>query len=169
MKMLKKMAALLLAGVMALALLTACGDEAPAKSTAEQAEDALTIAINQSMGTDFKNDESLKNVARKMVADNVGEDGKAKEYYTRIEDGACILLFTSTADNKGIAAIGFTNEQVAAMKDPAFTQAFVEAFRKASNMKDDDVKKIKAFGVGAVTKGDKTYVAIAVTTIQDAQ
>ena len=31
MKMLKKMAALLLAGVMALALFTACGDEAPAK------------------------------------------------------------------------------------------------------------------------------------------
>lgn len=167
MKMLKKMAALLLAGVMALALLTACGDEAPAKSTAEQAEDAMTIAINQSMGTDFKNDESLKNAARKMVADNVGEDGKVKEYYTRIEDGACILLFTPTAD--GIAAIGFTNEQVAAMKDPAFTKAFVEAFRKASNMEDDDVKRIKAFGVGSVTKGDKTYVAIAVTTIQDAQ
>lgn len=35
MKMLKKMAALLLAGVMALALLTACGDEAPSKSMAD--------------------------------------------------------------------------------------------------------------------------------------
>jgi len=167
MKMLKKMAALLLAGVMALALLTACGDEAPAKSTAEQAEDAMTIAINQSMGTDFKNDESLKNAARKMIADNVGEDGKVEKFYDQIEGGACILLFTPTAD--GIAAIGFTNEQVAAMKDPAFTKAFVEAFRKASNMEDDDVKRIKAFGVGAVTKGDKTYVAVAVTAIQDAQ
>ena len=34
MKMLKKMAALLLVGVMVLALLTACGDEAPSKSFA---------------------------------------------------------------------------------------------------------------------------------------
>ena len=169
MKMLKKMAALLLAGVMAMALLTACGDEAPAKSTAEQAEDAMTIAINQSMGTDFKNDESLKNVARKMIADNVGEDGQVVKYYTQIENGACILLFAPTADNKGIAAIGLTNEQVASMKDPAFTKAFVEAFRKSTNMKEDDVKKIKALGVGAVTKGDKTYIAFAVTAIQDAQ
>ena len=69
MKMLKKMAALLLVGVMALALLTACGDEAPAKSTAEQAEDAMTIAINQSLEADFKNDETLKNLARKAIAD----------------------------------------------------------------------------------------------------
>ena len=48
------------------------------------------------------------------------------------------------------------------MKDPAFTKAFVESFRNASNMDDDDVKKINAIGVGAVTKGDKTYIAIAV-------
>ena len=39
MKMLKKMAALLLVGVMALALLTACGDEAPSKSFAQQVEE----------------------------------------------------------------------------------------------------------------------------------
>lgn len=41
MKMLKKMAALLLVGVMALALLTACGDEAPSKSFAQQVEELL--------------------------------------------------------------------------------------------------------------------------------
>lgn len=79
MKMLKKMAALLLVGVMALALLTACGDEAPAKSTAEQAEDAMILALNQSMETDFKNDEAMKNVARKAITDKVGDDGKVKD------------------------------------------------------------------------------------------
>lgn len=168
MKMLKKMAALLLVGVMALALLTACGDEAPAKSTAEQAEDAMTIAINQSMGTDFKNDESLKNAARKMIADNVGEDGKVEKFYDQIEGGVCFILVTRDANDEKAVAMGFTNEQVAAMKDPAFTQAFVEAFRQTFGVKDN-VKNIKAFGVGAVTKGDKTYVAVAVTAIQDAQ
>lgn len=42
MKMLKKMAALLLVGVMALALLTACGDDS-APSFAQKAEDALLL------------------------------------------------------------------------------------------------------------------------------
>lgn len=167
MKMLKKMAALLLVGVMALALLTACGDEAPAKSTAEQAEDALTIAINQSMGTDFKNDETLKNFARKAIADRVEEDGKIKDGFMVVDQENKVVCMIFPADQS--TALGFTADQVAQMKDPAFTKAFVESFRKTSGMKDDEVKKIKAFGVGAVTKGDKTYVAIAVTAIQDAQ
>lgn len=160
MKMLKKMAALLLAGVMAMALLTACGDEAPAKSTAEQAEDAMTIAINQSMGTDFKNDETLKNLARKAIADRVEEDGKFKDGFMIVDQENKVMCVIFPADRS--TALGFTADQVAQMKDPAFTKAFVESFRNASNMDDDDVKKINAIGVGAVTKGDKTYIAIAV-------
>lgn len=160
MKMLKKMAALLLAGVMALALFTACGDEAPAKSTAEQAEDALTIAINQSLEADFKNDETLKNFARKAIADRVEEDGKIKDGFMVVDQENKVVCMIFPADQS--TALGFTADQVAQMKDPAFTKAFVESFRKASGMDDDDVKKINAIGVGAVTKGDKTYIAIAV-------
>lgn len=49
MKMLKKMAALLLAGVMALALLTACGDDS-APSFAQKTEDAAFGAMKQVWG-----------------------------------------------------------------------------------------------------------------------
>ena len=49
MKMLKKMAALLLAGVMALALLTACGDDS-APSFAQKTEDAAFGAMKQATG-----------------------------------------------------------------------------------------------------------------------
>ena len=160
MKMLKKMAALLLAGVMAMALLTACGDEAPAKSTAEQAEDAMILALNQSMETDFKNDEAMKNVARKAITDKVGDDGKVKDGFLVVDRENKVMCMIFPADQS--TALGLTAEQVAQMKDPAFTKAFVESFRNASNMDDDDVKKINAIGVGAVTKGDKTYIAIAV-------
>ena len=50
MKMLKKMAALLLVGVMALALLTACGDDS-APSFAQKTEDAAFGAMKQATGT----------------------------------------------------------------------------------------------------------------------
>ena len=127
MKMLKKMAALLLAGVMALALLTACGDEAPAKSAAEQAEDAMFIAFNQAIGTEFKNDEAMKNVARKAITDNVGEDGKVvngKIFGADQENKVMCVIFPADRST----ALGFTADQVAQMKDPAFTKAFVESF-----------------------------------------
>lgn len=159
MKMLKKMAALLLAGVMALALFTACGDEAPAKSTAEQAEDAMILALNQAMETNFKNDEAMKNVARKAITDKVGEDGKFKDEFYVIDQENRMMYMIFPADQS--TALGFTAEQVAQMKDPAFTKAFVESFRQASNISKEDMKKIEAIGVGAVTKGDKTYVAFA--------
>ena len=49
MKMLKKMAALLLAGVMAMALLTACGEDS-APSFGKQVEDAAIKAVNTALG-----------------------------------------------------------------------------------------------------------------------
>ena len=58
MKMLKKMAALLLAGVMALALLTACGDDS-APSFAQKTEDAAFGAMKQATGIQV-NDADLK-------------------------------------------------------------------------------------------------------------
>ena len=155
MKMLKKMAALLLAGVMALALFTACGDEAPAKSTAEQAEDAMILALNQSMET------AMKNVARKAITDKVGDDGKVKDGFLVVDRENKVMCMIFPADQS--TALGLTAEQVAQMKDPAFTKAFVDSFRGASNLTKDDVARIKAIGVGAVTKGDKTYVAFAAT------
>ena len=146
MKMLKKMAALLLVGVMALGLFTACGDEAPAKSTAEQAEDAMILALNQSM-------------------DKVGDDGKVKDGFLVVDRENKVMCMIFPADQS--TALGLTAEQVAQMKDPAFTKAFVDSFRGASNLTKDDVARIKAIGVGAVTKGDKTYVAFAATIQPD--
>ena len=169
MKMLKKMAALLLAGVMAMALLTACGDDTPVKSAAEQAEDAILAAVNVSLGSKFENNADLQKAARNAVATYVDENGLVEAdnwvgYIDEKEDSAYVILPAGTSGNK-IVALGLTSEQVASMKDPAFTQAFVESF-KAQLGSDFDYNSIKAMGVGAVTKKDgKTYIAFAMSKV----
>lgn len=65
MKMLKKMAALLLVGVMALALLTACGDDS-APSFAQKAEDATFASVKASTGIQV-NDADLKKLAESKI------------------------------------------------------------------------------------------------------
>ena len=65
MKMLKKMAALLLAGVMAMALLTACGDDS-APSFAQKTEDAAFGAMKQATGIQV-NDADLKKLAESKI------------------------------------------------------------------------------------------------------
>mgnify|MGYP003202835191 CR=1 FL=1 len=65
MKMLKKMAALLLVGVMALALLTACGDDS-APSFAQKTEDAAFGAMKQATGIQV-NDADLKKLAESKI------------------------------------------------------------------------------------------------------
>ena len=72
MKMLKKMAALLLAGVMAMALLTACGDDS-APSFAQKAEEKMFAVLSESTGLK-ENDTEMKNLAAQSL-DKI-KDGK---------------------------------------------------------------------------------------------
>ena len=76
MKMLKKMAALLLAGVMALALLTACGEDST-PSFGKQVEDAAIKAVNTALGENstLTNDSTLRAQAAQML-EKVNADGK---------------------------------------------------------------------------------------------
>ena len=68
MKMLKKMAALLLVGVMALALLTACGEDST-PSFGKQVEDAAIKAVNTALGENsaLTNDSTLRAQAAQML------------------------------------------------------------------------------------------------------
>lgn len=70
----KKIAALLLAGVMALALFTACGDEASSKSMADQAADVAFGAMKQATGIQV-NDADLKKLAESKI-DLIDKDGQ---------------------------------------------------------------------------------------------
>ena len=80
MKMLKKMAALLLAGVMALALLTACGDNS-APSFAQTAEEKMFAVLSESTGLK-ENDTEMKNLAAQTL-DKI-KDGKVTKEVLKV-------------------------------------------------------------------------------------
>ncbi len=176
MKMLKKMAALLLAGVMALALFTACGDDS-APSFVQKAEDATFASIKAATGIQV-NDADLKKLAESKIdlidtekgtfdykKSYSDEDAKKfqKDVYTTgkgsmtmalplMKDGkmqnGTYEVMEITADN-----IGSLNQGTDTMHD------LLEKMASANGMSI----KITKIGVAAKTVNGKTYAAIAMT------
>lgn len=176
MKMLKKMAALLLVGVMALALLTACGDDS-APSFAQKAEDATFASVKASTGIQV-NDADLKKLAESkidLIDTEKGTFDYQKSYSTEdsekfladlkstgkgsmtmalplMKDGkmqnGTYEVMEITADN-----IGSLNQGTDTMHD------LLEKMASANGMSI----KITKIGVAAKTVNGKTYAAIAMT------
>lgn len=176
MKMLKKMAALLLAGVMAMALLTACGDDS-APSFAQKAEDATFASVKASTGIQV-NDADLKKLAEskidlidtekgtfdfkksysdedvKKFQEDVYSTGKGSMTMAlplmkdgKMQNGTYEVM-EITADN-----IGSLNQGTDTMHD------LLEKMASANGMSI----KITKIGVAAKTVNGKTYAAIAMT------
>lgn len=177
MKMLKKMAALLLAGVMALALLTACGDDS-APSFAQKAEDTAFATVKASTGIQV-NDADLKKLAESKIDLIDTEKGTfdfeksysaeeaqkfSQDVYTtgkgsmtmalplmkdgNIQNDGTYEVMEITADN-----IGSLNQGTDTMHD------LLEKMASANGMSI----KITKIGVAAKTVNGKTYAAIALT------
>ena len=176
MKMLKKMAALLLAGVMAMALLTACGDDST-PSFAQKAEDATFASIKAATGIQV-NDADLKKLAESkidLIDTEKGTFDYKKSYSTEdsekfladlkstgkgsmtmalplMKDGkmqnGTYEVMEITADN-----IGSLNQGTDTMHD------LLEKMASANGMSI----KITKIGVAAKTVNGKTYAAIALT------
>lgn len=176
MKILKKMAALLLAGVMALALLTACGDDST-PSFAQKAEDATFASIKAATGIQV-NDADLKKLAESkidLIDTEKGTFDYQKSYSTEdsekfladlkstgkgsmtmalplMKDGkmqnGTYEVMEITADN-----IGSLNQGTDTMHD------LLEKMASANGMSI----KITKIGVAAKTVNGKTYAAIAMT------
>lgn len=174
--MLKKMAALLLAGVMALALLTACGDDST-PSFAQKAEDATFASIKAATGIQV-NDADLKKLAESkidLIDTEKGTFDYQKSYSTEdsekfladlkstgkgsmtmalplMKDGkmqnGTYEVMEITADN-----IGSLNQGTDTMHD------LLEKMASANGMSI----KITKIGVAAKTVNGKTYAAIAMT------
>ena len=176
MKMLKKMAALLLAGVMAMALLTACGEDST-PSFAQKAEDATFASIKAATGIQV-NDADLKKLAESkidLIDTEKGTFDYKKSYSTEdsekfladlkstgkgsmtmalplMKDGkmqnGTYEVMEITADN-----IGSLNQGTDTMHD------LLEKMASANGMSI----KITKIGVAAKTVNGKTYAAIAMT------
>lgn len=154
MKKMKRLVAVLLAGVMVLAMLTACGGGSfTPTSDVEKAEALYMDAYNTALGADYKNDAELKNQAKQVLDTNLNDDGTLKSdgkmTVTTKKDGKLLTDVTILAQKN--APYGITSEELA-NKDKVIVNV------------DDTTKKITTgLAVGAVKKGDKIYVAIAMT------
>ena len=156
MKKMKRLVAVLLAGIMALAMLTACGGGSfTPTSDVEKAEALYMDAFNTALGTNYENDAELKKLAKQVLDENLNEDGvlnSDKEMTVKKKDGKVWTVVTILAQqgNKKVP-YGITSEELA-NKDKVIVNV------------DQTTKKVTTgLAVGDVKKGDKVYVAIAMT------
>lgn len=176
MKMLKKMAALLLVGVMALALLTACGDDS-APSFAQKAEDATFASVKASTGIQV-NDADLKKLAESKIDLIDTEKGtfdfkksysdedskKFQEDVYSTGKGSMTMALPLMKDGKmqnGIYEVmEITADNIGSLNQGADTMHdLLDGMASANGMSI----KITKIGVAAKTVNGKTYAAIAMT------
>ena len=155
MKKMKRLVAVLLAGIMVLAMLTACGGGlSTPTSDVEKAEALYMDAFNTALGTNYENNNTeLKDQAKQVLDTNLNDNGTLKSdgkmTVTTKKDGKLLTVVTILAQKN--APYGITSEELA-NKNKVIVNV------------DDTTKKITTgLAVGAVKKGDKVYVAIAMT------
>lgn len=146
MKHLKKLAALLLVGVLALSLLTACGGGGSTSADA-QAETAVMAAINQNRPVNsakLQNSSELRKIAKQDLnaAIKLGNFSSSFTYVPHIEDGK----FGGTV----IAKCDYKNTDLAKL------------IKTVTNINSHHVDKWSEVGVVVRTFDGQTYIAISV-------
>ena len=173
MKKMKRLVAVLLVGIMALAMLTACGgtgnDAATAKfeASVEQAYMAkLNEKLNETYGKKFENNADIKKLAVEHIGNMAGKETLNKdELWTKKEDPTAktqdwvMICYDSTEK-------GFVKSYYEADKAETITpnETTIKAFLSLARIKAHagNTAKFTALGVGTKTIDGKTYVAIGV-------
>lgn len=172
MKMLKKIAAAIMAVAMATLMLTACGDEAPSKSFAQQVEETAFEAMKQSTGIQV-NDADLKKLAESKIDQINMEDGtfnfknaldmqalmkeiqELKDVHAEINVKAAMPFPESVVTtDKPYKVLEVTPENIGDV-------AKIVAKMGKLNSIENDGLKVNKLGIVAKTVNGKTYVAVA--------
>ena len=171
MKTIKRLAAVLLAGIMALALLTACsGSDAGNPEFDAKVESAYLAALNKTFGTSFENDDAIRALAVTHIAEKSGADSLTGSARCKTEgDKKTVVrqvqLCYDTKSSKPDAFVPLFYEAAAAQTITA-NRLNVQALLHTVNKERDGAEEngitleLTALGVGAKTIGGKTYVAI---------
>ena len=170
MKMFKRFAAALLAGVMVLAMLTACGgtgnDAATAKfeASVEQAYMAkLNEKLNETYGKKFENDADIKKSAVDYIGEMVGKENLDKNDFWKVEKldekTQNVVMICYDVTEKGNVMSSYEADKAEKITPNETT---IKAFLNLARMKAhaSNTAKFTALGVGAKTINGKTYVAI---------
>ena len=171
MKKLKRLAAVLLVGIMALALFTACSDSDPGNPEFDpKVERAYQKALNNTFGTSFENDADIKRLAIEHIEEKHGADsltGSAR-CKTEGDEKTVVRQVQLCFDTKSSKPDAFVPLFYEAAKTAAIkaNSTNVRALLRTVNEEIANAKKngitlgLTALGVGAWTIGGKTYVAI---------
>lgn len=145
MKHLKKLAALLLVGVLALSLLTACGGGGGSTSADAQAEAAVMAAINEKRSDKLQNDPALCRTANQRIDVAISEKWKLSSDFkldTYREDGSVGFTLIAKCDYK--------NTDLAKL------------IKTVTNINSSQVGTWSKVGVVVRTVDGQTYIAISV-------
>ena len=170
MKKIKRLAAVLLAGIMALALLTACsGSDAGNPEFEANVESAYLTALNKKFGKEFENNADIKALAVKQITENSGAesltnetiwktDGKEKTVVRQV-----MLCWELKRDTRSYVPVFY--EAATAQNIKVSSSNILALFRTVNkelgNAEENSITlELTALGVGAKTIGGKTYVAI---------
>lgn len=171
MKKIKRFAAVLLAGIMALALLTACGGSGSDNPEFDaKVESAYLDALNKAFGTSFENDDAIRALAVTHIAEKSGADSLSSNARYKTEgDGKttvrlvqiCYDVRKSTKEN--YVPLFYEAAKTEAIKaNNTNVQVLLRTVNEeiANADKNGITLELTALGVGARTIGGKTYVAI---------
>lgn len=181
MKKIKRLAAVLLAGIMALALLTACGGSDPGNPEFDaKVESAYLDALNKTFKTSFENDDAIRALAVSHVVENSGADsltgsarckteGSEKTVVRQVQ--LCFDVRKSTKEN--YVPLFYEAAKTEAIKANYINvqTLFKTVEKELGGAEENSITlELTALGVGAKTIGGKTYVAIGFeltnTTVQ---
>lgn len=173
MKKLKRLAAVLLAGIMALALFTACSDSSDPGNPEFDAkvESAYLAALNKKFGKEFENDADIKRLAIEHIEEKHGADSLTGEtlYKTDGDGKTTVRLVQICYDVRKSTKENYVPLFYEAANTPNITPDkmslrtlyhVVEQEIETAKKKNGRTLELTALGVGAWTIGGKTYVAI---------
>ena len=169
MKKMKRLVAVLLAGVMVLAMLTACGGTGNDAATAKfegKVEQAYMTKLNEKFGENFENDADIKKLAVEHIGNMAGKETLNKdELWTKKEDPTAKtqdwVMICYDVQNTG----KYVMSSYEAAQAETITPKNIDTFWSFAQMKRANVgqkAKFTALGVGVKTIDGKTYVAIGV-------
>ena len=171
MKKMKRLVAVLLAGVMVLAMLTACGGTGNDAATAKfegKVEQAYMTKLNEKFGENFENDAAIKKLAVEYIEKMANKETLTKdELWTKEEptEKTQNWVMICYDVNQGTGKYVMSSYEAGKAETITPDETTIKAFLNLAQMKRGQVgstAKFTALGVGAKTINGKTYVAIGV-------
>ncbi len=166
MKKFRRLAALLLAGVLALAVLSGCGGSRFEREVEETVLKYVNAAMRETQGEgarEFKNDPALRQKAYELL-------GKIDPESGLIDSQKAFMLIQERLGDKGTLTIIyiFVDEEGYGSDKRLATEITPDELPKIKQAIDDLLsgslaEDMTAFGAAARTIGGKTYMAIGIT------